>query len=65
MSNITNLKYKDGEDEDILIENIKIETVSNGYVIRFTYDDEEEVVEVYSRKDGKDMMKSISEALGL
>lgn len=67
MSKITNLKFKDedGSDDDYSLENVSIDMVDNGYVVTFTYDDGDEVKEVYGYKDRKDMMKSIEHKLGV
>ena len=67
MSKVTNLQFKDGDDDDgdFSLENVSIDMVDNGYVVTFSYDDGDEVKEVYGYKDRKDMMKSIEHKLGV
>jgi hypothetical protein len=67
MGNVTNLKFKDedGGGDDYSLENVSIDMVDNGYLVTFTYDDGDELKEVYSYKDRKEMMKSIEYKLGV
>jgi hypothetical protein len=67
MGNLTNLKFKDGDDDggDFSLEFVNIEMVGNGYLVTFSYDDGDEEKEVYDYKDRKSMMKSIEQKLGV
>ena len=63
---LSNLKFKDedGGDEDFSLESVNIEVVDNGFLITFSYNDEE-LKEVFNYNNRKEMMKSLSERLGV
>ena len=51
MSSVTQLKFKDDDNDVISVESIKIDIKGNGFLVTYTYDDGEEVEEVYLNKN--------------
>ena len=66
MQSVTNLKFKDGEEEEgvFVASSISIEAVSNGWILKVSDEDEEETTEVYSFEQAPEMLTAIKEALG-
>lgn len=67
MTNVTNLKIKDKDGDDIMnapAASVHVETVSNGWILKIVEEDGEEYTEVYSVHAASEMLDAIKSALG-
>lgn len=67
MSNLTNIKFKDGDEdgsETEAAENISIETVANGWIVKVVDGEGDEYTEVYNFESSSNLITAIKEALG-
>ena len=64
MNLVTNLKDKDGGDEETITTYATIEVVANGWILKVTDENEEEYTEVYTFDKSKDLLDAIQIALG-
>ena len=68
MNIVTNLKEKDGDgddDEGVYTENISVDIVDNGWIVRIATVEGEEITSVYQIEQGSDMLKVLAEVLGV
>ena len=64
MNLVTNLKDKDGGDEEIMTSFVTVEVVNNGWILKVMDEDDEEYISVYSFDQKDDLIRELAVALG-